>query len=157
MCDYCGCRNNEAIDELSQEHEQVLDLIYGLRRAARQGDHAGAVRLLDELAPLLDLHSRKEEQGLFAQLRSRWGADGRLDDLTREHRSFAAGIDAVVAGGPDWPARLEHTLRTLSEHIMAEETDLFPYAMYELGDHEWGAVADVHRALATGGVREPAA
>lgn len=87
MCAYCGCRQRPAIDELSEEHEQLLELVYGLRRRAETGDHAEVVAVLEgDLGPLLAHHADKEERGLFTQLRTSWHADDRLDTLVAAHR-----------------------------------------------------------------------
>lgn len=145
MCDYCGCRRHAPIEELSEEHEELLELGYRLRRLAREGAPAEALELLEQrLVPLLRAHTAKEERGLFAQLRSTWEADDRLDALVSEHRAMDAALAVVRRGGLGWTAALEALLADLSEHIMAEETDLFPYAAYDLGADQWRAVEEVH-------------
>lgn len=88
MCDYCGCRHEPAIAELSQEHEQVLELSSRMRWHARERDLGAAQRTLAALQPLLAVHTHKEEQGPFAQLRRAWGADDRIDALIREHHDI---------------------------------------------------------------------
>lgn len=148
MCDYCGCRRQAPIDELSDEHERVLDLGYRLRHLARRSDHAAVVRVLeDEFVPLLEVHTAKEERGLFTELRGSWDADDRLDSLVDEHRDLAVRLETVVAGGPGWEASLVALLADLSDHVLAEETDLFPYALYELGAAQWRAVEEAHAAV----------
>ena len=145
MCDYCGCRRQATIDELSQEHEQLLNVVYRLRRDAARADHAAVVEVLDvELAPLLRRHTDKEERGLFVQLRDAWSVDGRLASLEDEHRRIEGLLETVVAGGASWRDALVCLGDELSEHIFDEETDLFPYAMYELSDGQWSAVEQVH-------------
>lgn len=145
MCDYCGCRRQAAIDELSDEHDRLLNLTYGLRRAARQGDHATVIETLDaRIVPLLRRHTDKEERGLFTQLRNAWAVDERLDRLVDEHRDIEVQIARVRAGGPTWVHQVRQLADTLSAHIMDEETDLFPYALYELDAAQWTAVEAVH-------------
>lgn len=145
MCDYCGCREQAAIEELSQEHEQLLNVVYRLRRDGARGDHPAVLEALEvELAPLLRRHTDKEEQGLFVQLRDAWAADDRLDVLVDEHRRIEELLEAVVAGGADWHGALVLLADELSEHIFDEETDLFPYARYELREAQWAAVEEVH-------------
>ena len=145
MCDYCGCRRHAPIEELSEEHEELLEIGYRLRRLAREGAPAEALELLEErLVPLLRAHTAKEERGLFAQLRSTWAADDRLDALISEHRAMDAALATVCRGGPRWTAALEVLLADLAEHILAEETDLFPYAAYDLDADQWRAVEEVH-------------
>ena len=145
MCDYCGCRRQAPIDDLSAEHDRVLDLGYRLRRLARDDDHAGVAEVLEhQFGPLLQVHTAKEERGVFAALRDSWEADDRLDALVDEHRELEAGITTVVDGASGWQDVLLALLDDLSEHILAEETDLFPYALYELGAGQWEAVAATH-------------
>jgi hemerythrin-like domain-containing protein len=145
MCDYCGCRLRPAIDELSEEHERLLDLVYGLRRKAEAGDHAQVAATLErDLAPLLRHHADKEERGLFTQLRAAWQADDRLDALVTEHRDLERLLAGVIAGGQDWTRLLLRLADELTEHIFDEETDLFPYALYELTPAQWDEVEAVH-------------
>ncbi len=147
MCDYCGCRLQPAIDELAEEHERLLDLVYGLRRTADRGEHAQVVLTLEErVAPLLREHAAKEEQGLFAQLRAAWEADDRLDALVAEHRDLEDVLAAALAGGAGWAASVHRLADELTEHIFDEETDLFPYALYELAPDQWEQVEAVHEA-----------
>jgi hemerythrin-like domain-containing protein len=148
MCDYCGCRDRPAIAELSAEHDELLELIYGLRRLADAGERAGVRALLEQrVLPLLRAHVDKEERGLFTQLRSAWAADARLDALVDEHRDLDERIAGLIES-PSWRAELREAARLLADHIMAEEVDLFPYALYELGAGQWEAVDAVHAAHA---------
>jgi hemerythrin-like domain-containing protein len=147
MCDYCGCRDlTPAIGELSEEHERMLDLGYRLRRAVAARDHAAALEVLDGLEPLVGHHTDKEEQGLFSALREVWGADDRLDTLVGEHEEVDALLAEVRRGDPGWPDAAERAVAVLSQHLLDEETDLFPYAMYELSPTQWERVEAVHDA-----------
>ncbi|MFF6813666.1 hemerythrin domain-containing protein [Streptomyces sp. NPDC012403] len=38
MCEYCGCQSLTAIDDLTREHDAVVDLIGHVRDAHRAGD-----------------------------------------------------------------------------------------------------------------------
>jgi hemerythrin-like domain-containing protein len=147
MCDYCGCREQPEIDELSEEHDRLLDLAYALRRLARHGTHAAVLEIVDgEFAPLLAHHTDKEERGLFTQLRSNYEADGRLDTLTDEHRELEGLLASVRARQDGWQQVLIRLVDDLARHILDEEVDLFPYAMYELGEAQWARVNEVHAA-----------
>jgi hemerythrin-like domain-containing protein len=88
----------------------------------------------------------KEEEGLFTQLRSAWEADDRLATLVDEHREIDDLAAAVLVDDVGWSGHLATLVATLSEHILSEETDLFPYALYELGHRQWNAVERVHAA-----------
>ncbi len=147
MCDYCGCRRQPAIDELSQEHEDILELTSRLRRLALDGTHAEVVAIVDDqLAPLLDHHTTKEERGLFAQLLATGEADARLGELVDEHRDIEDALAEIRRGADGWQRTAARLLHVLSEHILAEETDLFPYALYELRSDQWDAVEALHDA-----------
>jgi hemerythrin-like domain-containing protein len=149
MCDYCGCRNQPEINELSDEHNRLLDLAYQLHRLARRGSHTDVLAVIDgEFAPLLDHHTSKEEQGLFTQLRSRYAADDRLDTLIGEHHDIKVQVAAVHAGDHGWREALTRLVDDLDQHILDEEVDLFPYAMYELQPSQWTQVAQVHATSA---------
>lgn len=158
MCDYCGCRNQPAINELSQEHDRLLDLAYYLDRLARRGSHAEVLEVLDdEFASLLGHHTDKEEAGLFTQLRSCDETDDRLDTLIGEHRQIEASLAELRAGGEGWRQALDRLVDDLDEHILDEEVDLFPYAMYELRASHWDQVAQVHAAAPGRADRPPPA
>lgn len=154
MCDYCGCRNQPEINELSEEHDRLLDLAYELRQLARRGSHAEVLELVDgEFASLLDHHTDKEEQGLFTQLRSCFAADDRLDTLIGEHREIGVLVTTVRAGEDGWRDVLTQLVDDLDHHILDEEVDLFPYAMYELRGSQWARISEVHAASTRIGTR----
>lgn len=145
VCDYCGCRLIPPIAELSEEHDRLLDLAYKLRRLADDGAREAAMALLeDEFTTLLRHHTSKEEQGIFDQLRSLGAAGARLDQLVDEHRDIEEQIARVQRGEQGWQDALRQLAADLSGHIVDEEVDLFPFAMYELDDAQWDTVAEVH-------------
>lgn len=111
MCDYCDCRLVPAIADLTADHELLLDLTTQLR-------------------VLLERHTRREEQGIFAALRDA-GAGEYVDRFDRDH--------AVV----------ESLLDELEGHIAVEESDLFPAARQLLGPAEWDEVERAHQEIPT--------
>ncbi|MEX2549351.1 MAG: hemerythrin domain-containing protein [Nitriliruptoraceae bacterium] len=148
MCDYCGCRRQPAIDELAEEHERLLEQVSQLRRLARSGaldDVAGILR--SDVVPALAVHTAKEERGIFAELRRSWVADDRLDALVGEHREIEALIGRILAAEDGWRQLVAELADELAGHIVDEETDLFPYALYELTPTQWEVVEDLHRGL----------
>ncbi len=148
MCDYCGCRRQPAINELSDEHEQLLEHVSQLRRLARSGSHDEVAEILRvHVEPALDVHTTKEERGIFTELRRSWVADDRLDALVGEHRAIEVLIDRILAAEIDWRSLVRDLADELSGHIVDEETDLFPYALYELTPAQWEAVERLHRDL----------
>lgn len=156
MCDYCGCRNQPEIAELSQEHDRLLDLAYDLKHLAAGGSHTEVLAIVDgPFASLLAHHTGKEERGIFTQLRSHDEADDRLDALLTEHRELEAQLTAVREGHEGWRSVLVRLVADLNQHVIDEEVDLFPYAMYELRGPQWDRVAEVH-ADASPGAHVPA-
>ncbi len=148
MCDYCGCRQQPAIDELSEEHEQLLEQVSQLRRLARSGSHDEVADILRvHVVPALAVHTTKEERGIFTELRRSWVADDRLDALVGEHRAIEERIGRILAAEDDWRPLVRELADELSGHIVDEETDLFPYALYELTPAQWEAVESLHRGL----------
>lgn len=149
MCDYCGCRQQPAIAELSDEHDRLLDLGYRLRRLTACGWHEEVLAIIDDqLGPLLRHHTDREERGIFTQLRANFEADARLDELEAEHRDIDARLDRVRMATDGWQETLSQLVTDLAQHIFDEEVDLFPYAMYELTPAQWDAVAEVHTSSA---------
>jgi hemerythrin-like domain-containing protein len=149
VCDFCGCRQQPAIDTLSEEHERLLDLGYRLRSSATDGDRERVrATVARDLLPLLHHHTDKEERGLFTQLRAAWEADDRLAALVVEHREIDRLASRVLDDDVGWREHLATLVATLSEHILSEETDLFPYALYELDHRQWDEVERVHASTA---------
>lgn len=150
MCDYCGCRLIPPIADLSEEHDRLLDLAYKLRRLAEDEARDQAIALLEgEFTTLLRHHTDKEEQGVFHQLRTMGVADTRLDQLVGEHRDIEEQVARVRRGEAGWQDALHELAADLSGHIIDEEIDLFPFAMYELDDAQWDTVAEVHATTGT--------
>jgi iron-sulfur cluster repair protein YtfE (RIC family) len=148
MCDYCGCRRQPVIDELSEEHEHLLEQVSRLRRQARSGSHDEVARVLStHVVPALAVHTTKEERGIFTELRRSWVADDRLDALVGEHRAIEELIGRILAAEDGWRPLVRELADELSGHIVDEETDLFPYALYELTPTQWEAVEGLHRDL----------
>lgn len=148
MCDYCGCRRQPVIDELSDEHEQLLEHVSQLRRLARKGSHDEVARILRaHVVPALAVHTDKEERGIFTELRRAWVADDRLDALVGEHRAIEELIQRILTAELEWRPLVRELADELSGHIVDEETDLFPYALYELTPAQWESVEGLHREL----------
>ena len=110
MCDYCDCRSHPELAELSDEHDRIHVLLDRLRSTA------------DELRNALDAHTRREERGVFAQLRQEVDA-AYLARFLVDHERVHELVDA------------------LTDHIAREETDLFPAAHQLLSPRQWEAMA----------------
>ncbi len=145
MCDYCGCRETGAIEELSEDHELALHLVAGLRRTLEGGAAQERSSLLRELQQILPAHLEKEEAGIFARLEEDPGFAWYLGELTAGHANLRAGLLSIDGSDAD---ALAAALDELEAHIDLEEHDLFPASRMIIDDAGWEAVAAVHAARA---------
>lgn len=137
MCSYCGCRANTVIARYSAEHDDIVNAMGVLRRAASAGDPAGAGASARDLAGLLDPHTASEERSLFAELRLDAEFTEHVDGLCAEHREIDAALARVVDGDLAAVGTLEHIL---CRHIDKEENGLFPAAVIALDGAAWERV-----------------
>ncbi|WP_320780591.1 hemerythrin domain-containing protein [Streptomyces sp. CRN 30] len=141
MCEYCGCQALETIDELTQEHEEVVRLISLLRSAHRDGAVIRMAELAREISRVLGPHTRVEERGLFPALAGEFPE--RIAALETEHRRIEAVLAEAAHGAlpePGWPDRLIDAMDLLRDHILKEQDGVFPAALATLGTEEWEAV-----------------
>ncbi|HWM22631.1 MAG TPA: hemerythrin domain-containing protein [Ilumatobacteraceae bacterium] len=134
MCDYCGCRSEPEIAALSADHERMLTLTAALRRAHESG--APAPELIAELTGLLGPHARREERGVFAALVAE-GIDAAYV-LRFEHDHDT--IEELLADA-DARHQIAPIVDLLEDHILREESDLFPAAYQLLGSDAWETIA----------------
>jgi hypothetical protein len=138
MCDYCDCRSHPAIGSLSADHEVLLGLLGDLRRATAVPDRTAAAVCIEGLRHRLGDHAAREERGVFTELR-RAGVDGAyVDWFERDHVRIHELLDAGDREGDD------ELIELLADHILREESDLFPVAHQVLAPHQWDAVDAVH-------------
>jgi hemerythrin-like domain-containing protein len=142
MCEYCGCQAIAAIDELTREHDLVVNLIGDVRAAHREGDTGRMAALAREIATILGPHTEVEEQGLFPALAGDFPE--HVAALESEHRR----IEAVLRD-PGTPQTLLDTLEMLREHILKEQDGVFPAALAGLRNEDW-EIVDAVRARAGG-------
>ncbi len=142
MCEYCGCQALETIDELTQEHDEVVRLISRLRSLHREGGVVRMAEVAREIARVLGLHTQVEEQGLFPALAGDFPE--QIATLEAEHRRIEAVLDEAADGvtpaDPAWPDRLMEAMALLRDHILKEQDGVFPAALAQLGIEEWEAV-----------------
>lgn len=125
------------IGRLSTEHVAIINATGALRRVALDGDGAAAAIAVEELAALLDPHTRGEEQGLFAELRLDEDFAGHVEALCAEHREIDARLAKVAAGDHAEVQELENLLR---RHIDKEENGIFPAAAVALDGAAWDRI-----------------
>ncbi|KOU63350.1 hemerythrin HHE cation-binding protein [Streptomyces sp. MMG1533] len=156
MCEYCGCQALETIDELTQEHEEVVRLISHLRPAHQDGDVARMAEVAREIATVLGPHTRVEEHGLFPALAGEFPE--QIAALEAEHRRIEAVLteaaDGVTPADPGWPERLMEAMAMLRDHILKEQDGVFPAALANLSTEQWEAV-EAERLKAGGTLSRP--
>jgi hemerythrin-like domain-containing protein len=134
MCDYCGCRSEPEIAALSADHERMLALTAALRRA-HETDTA-APELIAELTGMLGPHARREERGVFAALVAEGIDAAYVLQFEHEHDTLEE-----LLGRADVPHQIEQIVDLLEDHILREESDLFPAAHQLLGSDAWAMIA----------------
>ena len=141
MCEYCGCRGNEAIAELMDEHYALLDEGHQIRRALAAGDRDGALAHLRRLVAHLDTHVRREEDGIFTALRDADEYVEEVELLEKEHDAFDSAIAGLDPDGPDFEQAVSMLMVELDEHVERENLGVFPASVVTLGAGGWAKVA----------------
>ena len=98
MCSYCGCRANTVIARYSAEHDDIVNAMGVLRRAASAADQGATAIAARDLVALLDPHTTSEESSLFAELRLDAEFTEHVDGLCAEHREIDGTLARVTAG-----------------------------------------------------------
>ena len=151
MCEYCGCQDIPVIDELTREHDHVVNLIGGVRAAHAAGDVAELARMAGEIRRLLEPHTEVEEGGLFPALADEFPE--HIGILEAEHRQIASVLDEAadaVPADPAWPNRLLSTMSMLREHILREQDGVFPAALASLDSSDWEAMEKIRERVGSG-------
>ena len=144
MCEYCGCQALATIDELTREHDLVVNMIGEARAAHAVSDTARMAGLARQIAAILGPHTEVEERGLFPALTADF--PDHVAGLKAEHRRVEAALGEAAAGTPDdpaWPARFAEALTLLREHVLKEQDGVFPAALATLGAADWEAAEAV--------------
>jgi hemerythrin-like domain-containing protein len=142
VCSYCGCRALASIAQLTAEHEQIINLMGDVRRAAGTADPTALDPATTALAAALGRHTAGEELSLFAELRDDPVLGDHVRALCSEHVDLDAGVALLQHGSTAAAHDLEDLLR---HHIDKEENGLFPAAAVSLDGAAWDRV-DVHLA-----------
>jgi hemerythrin-like domain-containing protein len=151
VCDYCGCQALDAIAELTAEHILIVNLSGEARRALQAGDLDLAADRARAVAAVLEPHTVVEEGALFPAMAHDYG--DHMSSLIGEHRLIEGVLAESVEmtpSDPAWPARLEHALWVLREHILKEEDGLFPAALAALDPTQWDTVGAVRARVGSG-------
>jgi hypothetical protein len=133
MCEYCGCQAVTAIDNLTREHDLVVNLIGEVRAAHVASDTARMAELARQITAILQPHTQVEEQGLFPALAADF--PDHVAALRADHRRIEAVLGEAAAAtpaDPNWPGRFIEALDLLREHILKEQDGVFPAALANL-------------------------
>lgn len=141
MCSYCGCEAEPLITTLMGDHAVIADLAYRVGQAIDSGDAGGAGVLMADLAGRFEVHSLKEDAGLFAELSAAGEAVTEIERLLADHRRLRPLLASPdLTGHPD---RLRAALADLELHAQTEDNDLFPYALQVLPAASWDRVNQI--------------
>lgn len=157
MCEYCGCQSLAAIDELTREHDAVVNLIGDVRRAHGRGGTGAMAATARRIAAVLGPHTEVEEHGLFPMMAGDF--PDQIAVLEAEHRRVEAVLTEAsqrTPADPAWPDRLLAVLDMLRDHILKEQDGVFPAALINLSAADWDVV-DAVRARAGTLVPSPGA
>jgi hemerythrin-like domain-containing protein len=128
-----------------EEHVAILDEVNRIRAALRAGDRAAACSLVAGLVSHVQRHVRREEDGVFAALRTQGDFVDEVGELEREHVALDAAIAGLDADAPELEQRLADLFDELSEHIEREDLGIFPVSAVTLGARGWEVVEQAHR------------
>lgn len=134
MCSYCGCQSLPVIRLLTVQHEVIINKLGEVRRTCESGANQDCQKHADELAELLRIHNKLEEQGLFDALSSDNEFADSLAKLKVEHDEIDALVSRIVLGEFTLVSDLETLLRN---NISNEENGLFPASAVTLDGAVW--------------------
>jgi hemerythrin-like domain-containing protein len=151
MCEYCGCLSLRVVQELTDEHDDLLDLVRDATRAVAQADTEGAAAAVSAMLRVLGPHTAVEEEALFPAMHREYGE--HVAALHGEHVRIESALTSVAAGidlAPTWRDSLLAALHLLREHIKKEQDGLFPAALATLSADDWDAVENVRARVGSG-------
>lgn len=137
MCSYCGCQSLPVIRLLTLQHEEVINKFGEVRRAFEISDDEKCQVHAQELALLLVIHNKLEEEGLFRALEPDEEFGESLDKLKHEHDEIDALVSRIIAGEVALTVDLEILLRN---NISNEENGLFPASAVTLDGKVWDKI-----------------
>lgn len=126
------------IDELIDEHRQMMTIMATLRRA---GDGSEVDELLDQLETALAHHTEREETGLFHTLHN---VDVPAEYVGLFEHDHGHLVDLLQSSRRD-RQNMDRLLQSLEAHMKREEADMFPAAEQLLSPVDW---ADIETTVA---------
>jgi hemerythrin-like domain-containing protein len=138
VCDYCDCRTEPEIAALSADHERLGSILAAIDGAVTASEDRRRRELVAELASVLVPHAEREEHGIFQALRSAAVDEHYVARFEADHDE----IERLLALADDRANALV-LVTLLRDHILVEESDLFPAAHQLLSSSDWAAVEAV--------------
>lgn len=139
MCSYCGCRAITVINLLSRQHEEIINKLGQIRRAAEKADVQTTQNYTSELVNLLTPHTRLEEKGLFAALLADDEFVESVAKLTQDHTEIDELVRRLLEGDISVANDLDIRLRN---HISNEENSIFPASAVSLDGAIWDQIQE---------------
>jgi hemerythrin-like domain-containing protein len=127
--------HDSEIEELIDEHRQLLTMLGDLSRAVDEPD-SDLNGLLDRLEQALAHHTEREETGLFRVLGVVQVGSEYLGLFEHDHGHL---VDLIATARHDRRA-VERLVTSFEAHMVREENDMFPAAEQLLGPGDWDVV-----------------
>ena len=137
MCSYCGCQAITVIKRLTLQHEEIINKLGQVRRAAEKNDLTATQSFAYELASLLNPHTKFEEEGLFAALKLEDEFVEPLAKLILEHEQIDGLVGQLIEGDLTVVGHLDTLLRN---HISNEENGIFPASLLTIDGKVWDQI-----------------
>jgi hypothetical protein len=122
---------------LTLQHEEVINKFGEVRRAFEIRDEIESQRHARELALLLAVHNKLEEEGLFEALAPDEEFIDSLEKLKLEHEEIDMLVARIISREFSLIAELETLLRN---NISNEENGLFPASAVTLDGAIWDQI-----------------
>lgn len=139
MCSYCGCQAIPVINLLTRQHEEIINKLGQVRRAADKADVKTAQSYALELVDLLTPHTTLEEKGLFAALLADDEFVEPVARLAQDHTEIDELILRLLQGEISVAHELDIRLRN---HISNEENGIFPASLISLDGAVWDQIEE---------------
>ena len=126
-----------AIELITSDHERFRELFRDFRKAKEGSDEQA--RVAREVLPMLDAHSRMEEEIFYPALRNSGDeqAQARIAESYEEHRlqdALVTELMAMAPGTEQFAAKFKVVMETSEVHMKEEERETLPRAERLLGD-----------------------
>ena len=126
------------------EHTALVEQAHHVRVDLGAGNPEAAMSRLKGLVACLDRHVQREEDGIFAAIRSTGEFLEEIDGLEVEHRDLKVAIAALDPSSPGFATHVTQLLDDLDVHVEREDLGIFPVSVVTLGAAGWEIVDRAH-------------